>query len=75
MRLLDENGDETEGKELTKDGYGIAHYRINASAVGNYRIFKIADVCDTDIIVTRDLKQAIEKAALGNVLFSEVEED
>ena len=75
MRLLDEDGDEGEGKELIKDEYGIARYRINASAVGNYRIFKLADVWDTDIIVTEDLMAAITRAALSNVFFSEVEED
>ena len=75
MRLLDEDGDESEGKELIKDEYGIARYRINASAVGNYRIFKLADVWDYDIIVTHSLKEALAKAALSNVDFSEVEED
>ena len=75
MRLLDEDGDESEGKELMKDEYGIALYRINASAVGNYRIFKLADVWDYDIIVTGGLMEAIIKASLHNVFFSEVEED
>ena len=75
MRPLDEDGGTGEGWELSKDEYGIARYRINASEVGNYRIFKLADVCDTDVIVTRDLKEAIAKAALVNVLFAEVEED
>lgn len=75
MRLLDENGDESEGKELIKDEYGIALYRINASAVGNYRIFKLADVWDYDIIVTHSLKEVIKKAGLRNVEFVEVEED
>lgn len=75
MRLLNEDGDKSEGKELIKDEYGIAHYRINASAVGNYRIFKLADVWDYDIIVTEGLMEAITKASLHNVFFSEVEED
>lgn len=75
MRLLDEDGGESEGKELIKDEYGTARYRINASAVGNYRIFKLADVWDYDIIVTHSLKEALAKAALSNVDFSEVEED
>lgn len=75
MRLLDEDGDDSEGKELMKDEYGTARYRINASAVGNYRIFKLADVWDYDIIVTHSLKEALAKAALSNVDFSEVEED
>ena len=75
MRLLDEDGDESEGKELIKDEYGISLYRINASAVGNYRIFKLADVWDYDIIVTHSLKEVIKKAGLRNVEFVEVEED
>lgn len=75
MRLLDEDGDDSEGKELMKDEYGTARYRINASAVGNYRIFKLADVWDYDIIVTHSLKEALAKAALSNVDFSEVKED
>lgn len=75
MRPLDEAGDESEGKELVKDEYGIARYKINASAVGNYRIFKLADVWDWDIIVIQDLMEAISKAAMSNVFFSEVEED
>ena len=74
-RLLDEDGDEGEGRELVRDEYGAAQYRINSSMVGNYHIFKLAEVCDTDIIVTRELKLAIERAALVNVVFSEVEED
>ncbi len=75
MRLADEDGDESEGRELIKDEYGIAQYKINASAVGNYHIFKLADVCDTDIIVTQDLKEAVSKAQLSNVFFQEIEED
>ena len=75
MRLLDENGDESEGKELIKDEYGIPHYKINASAVGNYRIFKLADVWDNDIIVTRDLMETVSNADLSNVFFAEIEED
>ena len=75
MRLMDESGDESEGKELIKDEYGIARYKINASAVGNYRIFKLADVWDTDIIVTQELMEAISKARLSNVFFAEIEED
>lgn len=74
-RLLDEDGDESAGRELIKDEYGIARYRINASVVGNYRIFKLADVWDYDIIVTGGLMEAITKASLHNVFFSEVEED
>lgn len=75
MHLLDEEGDENEGKELLKDEYGIARYKINSSAVGNYRIFKLADVEDTDIVVTRSLMTAISQAALSNIFFSELEED
>ena len=75
MRLMDEAGDEGEGKELIKDEYGIARYKINASAVGNYRIFKLADVWDTDIIVTGELMEAISNAQLSNVFFAEIEED
>ena len=75
MRLMDEDGDEGEGKELIKDEYGIARYKVNASAVGNYRIFKLADVWDTDIIVTGELMEAISNAQLSNVFFAEIEED
>lgn len=75
MQLLDPDGDESEGKELVKDENGIVRYRINASAVGNYHIFKLADVADTDIIVTGGLQKAIADAKLNNVFFSEVEED
>ncbi|MDO5296541.1 MAG: hypothetical protein Q4F00_07920 [bacterium] len=74
-RLADEDGDESEGRELCRDEHGLKHYKINASEVGNYRIFKLADVIDTDIIVTRDLQAAIKKASLVNVCFSEAEED
>ena len=73
MQLPDEYGN--EGKELIKDEYGIAQYKINASAVGNYLIFKLADVMDTDIIVTQDLMEAVSKAHLSNVFFAEIEED
>ena len=72
---MDEDGGECEGKELLKDEYGITHYKINASAVGNYRIFKLADVWDNDIIVTQDLMEAIFNAHLSNVFFAEIEED
>ena len=75
MRLVDEDGDESEEKELIKDEYGIARYKINASAVGNYRIFKLADVWDTDIIVTDDLMKMISEAQMSNVFFAEIEED
>ena len=75
MRLTDEDGDECEGKELIKDEYGVAQYKINASAVGNYRIFKLSDVLDVDIIVTYDLMAAVSNARLSNVFFAEIEED
>ena len=75
MQLIDENGGENEGKELQKDQYGIAHYKINASAVGNYHIFKLADVWDNDIVVTEELMKAISHVALSNVFFDELEED
>ena len=75
MKLMDEFGDESEGQELIKDNYGVARYKINASAVGNYRIFKLADVWDTDIIVTQELMEAVSKANLINVFFAEIEED
>lgn len=73
MRPLGEDSD--EGQELQKDAYGIPRYKINGAAVGNYRIFKLADVWDDDIIITQDLKEALEKAHLRNVLLDEVEED
>ena len=77
MCLMDEDGDESEGKELFKDEYGIAHYRINASAVGNYQIFKLADVWDTDIVVTDKLMRAITSTqpTLSNIFFSELEDE
>lgn len=75
MRLMDADGDESEGWELRKDEYGVAHYRINASAVGNYRIFKLADVWDTDIIVTHEVKEAVCSATLHNIYFTRVEEE
>ena len=74
MRPMDED-DEFAGKELAKDECGIAHYKVNVSAVGNYRIFKLADVWDTDIIVTHELMKAILSAHLSNVFFVGLEEE
>ena len=66
--------EEYEAWELNTDEYGIPRYKINALAVGNYRMFKLADVWNYDIIVTKDLKEAFTKASLQNVFFSEIEE-
>lgn len=45
---------------------------INDYAVGNYKIFKLANVTNQEIIVTEEIKNIIEKAKLENVYFAEL---
>ena len=56
-------------KELMREAKNIA---IDPEAVGNYHIFKLADVVNQEIIVDEDLKDVLEKAQLKNVHFSEL---
>lgn len=45
---------------------------INEYAVGNYKIFKLANVTNQEIIVTEEIKNAVENAKLENVYFAEL---
>lgn len=45
---------------------------INGYAVGNYKIFKLANVTNQEIIVTEEIKNAVEQANLENVYFAEL---
>lgn len=48
---------------------------IDPSAVGNYKIFKLANVVNQDIIVTEEVKWAVEQAKLENIYFEKLEGD
>jgi hypothetical protein len=45
---------------------------IDSSRVGNYKIFKLADVLNNDIIVTSTLKDEIESLHLEGIFFSPI---
>ena len=71
----DESGVQTEENEflapteLMREAEDIV---INEYAVGNYKIFKLANVTNQEIIVTEEIKNAIETANLKNVYFAEL---
>lgn len=71
----DESGVQTEENEflapteLMREAEDIV---INEYAVGNYKIFKLANVTNQEIIVTEEIKNAIETANLENVYFAEL---
>lgn len=46
---------------------------IDSSGVGNYRIFKLAEVTNQEIIVTEEAKEALKIAGLDNVNFIALE--
>ena len=56
-------------RELMQEAEKIV---INDHAVGNYKIFKLANVTNQEIIVTEEIKNVIEKAKLENVYFAEL---
>ena len=56
-------------KELIRGAKDIV---INSAAVGNYQIFRLADVVNQDIVVVDKLKSALSKADLENVYFSKL---
>lgn len=51
----------------------VMHISINSAAVGNYKIFKLAHVVNQEIIVTEEVKHAVEHENLKNVYFKDVE--
>lgn len=71
----DESGIQTEDNEflapteLMREAEDIV---INEYAVGNYKIFKLANVTNQEIIVTEEIKTAVETANLENVYFAEL---
>ena len=46
--------------------------KIIPSNVGNYKVFRLAEVVNQHIIVTEDLKNALEKEHLENLNFIDV---
>ena len=46
--------------------------KISPSNVGNYKVFRLAEVVNQHIIVTEDLKNALEKEHLENLNFIDV---
>lgn len=64
----EENEFLTKG-ELIQEAEDIV---INDYAVGNYKIFKLANVTNQEIIVTEEIKNIIEEAKLENVYFAEL---
>lgn len=71
----DESGVQTEDNEflapseLMREADDIV---INEYAVGNYKIFKLVNVTNQEIIVTEEIKTAVETANLKNVYFAEL---
>lgn len=47
---------------------------IIPDCVGNYKIFKISDVVNSGIYMTKDIKMAIEQYKLKNIYFQELED-
>lgn len=75
--------DEAKSRIITENNPYIVEYEamreadkivILPSRTGNYKIFKLSDVTNQDIIVTKEVKIGIEKNKLVNVFFYELED-
>lgn len=62
---------EADDDEPLKDAERMV---IRTSSIGRYEIFKVADVVNQEIIVTKSMKCVLEKENLENLFFYELEE-
>lgn len=53
----------------------VKEIRIISANVGRYKIFKLSGVINQEIVITKNLKDALEKEKFENVYFQEIKEE